>query len=76
MQPRRAAARLALPLPAAISSSAFIPAKVAGLGQRFTDDLQCGANHGIVSARPGGLLLGLDGVKVDSVLHVKSPKVG
>ena len=43
----------------------LVPADVAGFGQLFADQLQGGADHGVVAAGPGGLLAGLQGVQVD-----------
>ena len=58
-QPRRAAASEALPLPAATSSTCRAGRHVDGLAERLADDLERGADHGVVAAGPGGLLLAL-----------------
>ena len=63
---RRAAASETLPLPAATSSTFWPGAQVEGFAQLLADDLQGGADDGIVAGRPGALLAGLDGVEVDA----------
>ena len=61
---RRAAASATLPLPAATSSTFSPGAQVEGLAQLLADDLQRGADDGVVARRPRGLLAGLDGREV------------
>ena len=48
---------------------ALAAAHVDGLGQRLADDLQGGADDGVVAAGPGGLLPLLDGGEVGSRKH-------
>ena len=48
---------------------ALVPAQVAGFGELLADDLQGGADDGVVAARPGGLLAGLEGVEVGGCVH-------
>ena len=42
-------------------------AEVEGFAQLLADDLQGGADDGVVAGRPGALLAGLDRLKVDLV---------
>ena len=48
---------------------AFIAAQVAGLGQLLADNLQCGANDGVVAAPPGGHLARLEGGEIGGCVH-------
>src|SRR5690349_8812070 len=43
--------------------------QVAGLGEHFADDLQRGADDGVIAAAPGGLLTQLEGGKIDGRVH-------
>lgn len=51
----------------------LIPADVAGLGELLANQLERGADHGVVAAGPGNLLAGLEGGKVDGGGHGVSP---
>ena len=53
---RRAAARVALPLPAATSRTRFAGAHVGRFAEGFADDLQGRADDGEIAAGPGRLL--------------------
>ena len=70
--PRRAAASEALPLPAATSSTCDPAAMSTASQSVLADDLQGGADHGVVAAGPGGLLAALDGVEVVTGEDVES----
>src|SRR6202023_221185 len=44
---------------------ALVAAQIDGLTKRFANDLQRGADHGIVAGTPGGLLAALDRGEID-----------
>ena len=48
---------------------ALVGLQIAGLGERLADDLQRGADDGVVAGAPGGLLAGLEGGEVDGCVH-------
>ena len=48
---------------------ALVAAQVAGFGERLADDLQRGADDGVVAAGPGQLLAGLEGGEIDGCIH-------
>ncbi len=47
----------------------LVAAQVAGLGEQFAHQLQRRADDGVVAARPGCLLTGLEGGEVDGCIH-------
>jgi hypothetical protein len=50
----------------------LVPVDVARFGKLLTDELEGGADDGVVAARPGGLLATLDGGEIDRDGHVSS----
>ena len=52
---------------------ALVEAQVERLGELLADDLQGGADDGVVAARPGGLLAGLERGQIDVRGHGMLP---
>ncbi|MNY41791.1 hypothetical protein D3C86_1766300 [compost metagenome] len=48
---------------------AFVAEQVAGFGELFADNLQLGADHGIVAAGPRGHLTVFQGSKINGCTH-------
>ena len=48
---------------------ALVGLQVAGLGELLADELQRGADHGVVAGAPGSLLAGLHGGEVNGCVH-------
>ena len=67
VQPRRAAAIAALPLPVATSSTRSVEWTSSGLDQELGDEQDLGPDHVVVAARPGRLLALLDGGEVGPI---------
>ena len=55
---------------------ALVPAQVAGLGELLADDLEGGADDGVVAAGPRGLLAGLEGGEIGRCIHRECCLVG
>ena len=51
----------------------LVSAQVAGFGQLLADDLQGGADDGVIAAGPRGFLAALEGIEVDGGVHIGSP---
>ena len=47
----------------------FIAAQIAGFGEVFADNLQCGADHGVVATGPGDFLAFLQGSEINRGTH-------